>query len=36
MEVTGGEALGPALILLVLALGLGFVLQKRWQIFSRR
>jgi hypothetical protein len=36
MEVTGGDALGPALILLLLAVGLGVVLQKRWQIFTRR
>jgi hypothetical protein len=36
MEVTGGDALGPALILLLLAVGLGVVLQKRWQVFSRR
>jgi len=36
MEVTGGDALGPALILLLLAIGLGVVLQKRWQIFTRR
>jgi hypothetical protein len=36
MEVTGGDALAPALILLPLAIGLGLALQKRWQIFSRR
>jgi hypothetical protein len=36
MEVTGGDALSPALILLLFAVGLGVVLQKRWQIFSRR
>jgi hypothetical protein len=36
MEVTGGDALAPALILLLFAVGLGVVLQKRWQIFSSR
>jgi hypothetical protein len=36
MEVTGGDALSPALILLFLVIGLGVVLQKRWQVFTRR
>jgi hypothetical protein len=35
-EVRGGDALAPALFLLGFAALLGYVLQKRWGIFTRR
>jgi hypothetical protein len=36
LEVRGQDALGAALVLLLFAALLAFVLQKRWGIFTRR